>query len=506
MQTSTTEIIGQTFQEISDIVTKTMGAKGQLAIISDEFSRPYLTDDGVTVARECMKQDDPFKKMVATSMIEAASNTEKTAFDGTTLTVLLTNEFYKAGQSLIKQGMHPQIASDKVKEQVDKALEFLNEETIKIDESNSKLVKDVANITTKIPAIGELVYDAYLHAGSQMNVIIEHDRKNPSSSIEHIDGMILDAGYFSETFKNLCNDEDRFVAENAKIILLSEGLITPVALNKFFASISDTSQPLVFILDKSFNPEALSNILNSLVENKLPFMMVFINESDAESLFLDIAAKTNGIIQSSALGTTDYIIDYAGTADKIIVEQNKTTIIASGNKDNIQKRIDSYNKELDDNKYTIGFVKQDQLTRRISNLDKGVTKIKLACSTITEFKTIRMKLDDAIGAVRCACRDGVVLGGGKTLYSISNKVEIIDKALRMPMRTIINNAGLELPSRDMLNKDKWAGLDVKRNSIVNLKNCGIIDSRTSIEQAIRNASSIACQYLKAYILINGIKK
>ena len=96
MQTSDIKIIEQTFQKISDIVTKTMGAKGQMAIINDEFGRPILTDDGVTVAKECLNLQG-FERMIAIAMIEAASNTEKVAYDGTTLTVLLTNELYKQG-------------------------------------------------------------------------------------------------------------------------------------------------------------------------------------------------------------------------------------------------------------------------------------------------------------------------------------------------------------------------------------------------------------------------
>ncbi len=502
MKTVDTAIIGKTFQKISDIVVKTMGAKGQLAIIADEMSRPYLTDDGVTVAKECLRFDNPFEKMIALSMIEGASNTEKTAFDGTTLTVLLTNEFYKAGQRLIESGIHSQIASDKVKAEVEELLKNLDEETIVITDDNDELVRDVANITTKIPAVGELVYEAYKSAGKDMNIIIEHDRKNPQSSIEHIDGMVLNAGYFSESFKELCNAGDKFVANNAKIILLAEGVLTPAIINGFMKSIKDVRQPLVFVMDKNFNPESLHSLLDTLVSNKLPFMFVFINEMKPDALFMDIAARTGGLIQSGALGTVNYTIDIAGTAQQIVIEQSKTTIIAPGDPEAIAKRIASYQKELEDNTYTIGMVERDLITRRISNLDTGVTKIKLACPSIAEFGTIRLKLDDAIGAVRCACRDGVILGGGKTLYSLADKADVIKEALKQPMLTIINNAGLQKPTEDEI-KNKWAGLDVMSGKVVNLKDAGIVDSKTSVKQAILNASSIACQYLKAYILING---
>ena len=501
MKISDTKIIGKTFQKIADIVTPTMGAKGQLAVLEDEFGRPYLTDDGVTVAKECLHFKG-FEQMVALSISEAASNTERVAFDGTTLTVLLTNEFYKAGMNLIKHHHHSQEAATLIYNDASKALDLLDKQKIKITKSNSKFVRDVANITTKIPVIGELVYQAYQHAGNEMNVIIEHDRKSTESSIEHVDGMVINSGYFSDELRQLCGESGQFVAENAKIILLSEGILTRVGVQTLFGSIEDTTQPLVFVLDRNFNPESLKLLMDMLVQNKLPFMFVFINDQAPEEIFLDIAAKTGGKIQSATLGTTNYKIDYAGTADKIIIEQSKTTIISKGNEEEIKKRLAAYQKEKDDYKYTMGNIRYDIINRRISNLDKGVTKIKLACATVTEYKTIRMKLDDAIGAVRCALHDGVVLGGGKTLYLISSQLKYLGNAFKQPMATIIKNAGFKMPSQHTL-EDKTTGLDVQTGKEVDMINAGIIDSYTSVQQAIVNAQSIATSYLKSYILIKN---
>ena len=500
MDTQTTKIIVQTFQEISDIVTKTMGAKGRLAIIQDEFSHPFLTDDGVTVAKECMNQADPFKKMVALSMVEAAHNTERVAFDGTTLTVLLTNEIYKAGLDLIRKGMHPQMAANLIEDESKKALEALKKDRIFIKQgSTDRFIKDVAVITTKIPEIGDIVYEAYQHAGPSMNVLIEHDRKNPTTSIEHVDGMVIDSGYFSEELKQLCGEDGRFVANDAHIVLLSQGTLTPNGFTSLFSSIHDNN-PLIFCLSKDFEPEVLHKLMTTLVDNKLQFMFIFINDAKPEEVFLDIAAKTGGKIQSSALGTNDYSLEFAGVADTIIIEQDKTTIIAKGDPEAISFRLAQYKKELDDNKYSTGFIRYDVITRRMSSLDRGITKIKLAASTITEFRTIRFKLDDAIGAVRCACSEGVLLGGGKALYNASINSKAITKALRMPLRTIITNAGYKVPSKNKL-KNKYTGLDVNTGSLVNLCDKGIIDGYTSITQALINATSIATSYLRAYILI-----
>jgi len=106
MRTSKIDVVAKTFSKIADMVTPTMGARGRLAVLNDEFSRPILTDDGVTVAKEAFGMQG-FERMIAVSMIEAANNTEKKAYDGTTLTILLTNGFYKQGLRWIRRGMHP---------------------------------------------------------------------------------------------------------------------------------------------------------------------------------------------------------------------------------------------------------------------------------------------------------------------------------------------------------------------------------------------------------------
>jgi chaperonin GroEL len=139
------------------------------------------------------------------------------------------------------------------------------------------------------------------------------------------------------------------------------------------------------------------------------------------------------------------------------------------------------------------------VNRRLANLGAGMTKIKIAASSITEYRTIRFKLDDAIGAVRCALKDGVVLGGGYALASTSVEVPLLREVLFAPMKTILSNAGYEFEVETLR---EGYGIDAKTGKKVDLYKTGIIDSYASIASALRNASSIACGYLRAYILIN----
>lgn len=503
MNTSNTHIIKETFQKISDIVTPTMGAKGRMAIIKDEFGRPILTDDGVTVAKTCLSMQG-FEQMIAIAMTEAASNTEKVAYDGTTLTILLTNEFYKLGLKWIKKGMHPQQAADKLQEEIVSLRKTLARLATK---PTVKQIEQLATITTKIPMIGRLVALAYEKAGDSMNVLIEHDRKETVHSIEHTDGMVLDTGYFTKELGQLCNDGDKTVFNNAHLVLLSEGQLTQIDLTNFFRSIPEQyiKDPFVFFVTNAFNPESMKMLLDTLISNKIVFQMVFLNEGNPEEIFLDLAAKTDGQIQSSALGTSEYKFEHCGLADTITIEADKTTIIRNTiNKKAIESRIKDYKKEIKDKKYTLGSIRENQITRRLANLESGVTKIKIAVPTITEYMTIKLKLDDAIGAVKCALKDGVVIGGGKALYYLGQDLyQALRKPLQAPMKTIIKNSGLKvgLKTWHKINKKMYLGINVKTRQLVNLLNDGIIDSFDSIDKALENAVSISANYLRGYILI-----
>lgn len=502
MKTSNTRIIKKTFQKIADIVTGTMGAKGRMAIINDEFGRPILTDDGVTVAKECLNLEG-FERMLAIAMVEASSNTEKVAYDGTTLTVLLTNELYKQGLRWVRRGMHPQQAADRLLSLVDIVRLELQHSKFK---PNKKQIQQLATITTKIPLIGDLVAQAYDKCGDSMNVLIEHNRKENAHSIEHTDGMILDAGYFTKELGQLCNEGDKTVFQNAHLALLAEGQLTQIDLANFFRSIPEDKikDPFVFFVTNAFNPESMKMLLDTLISNKILFQMVFLNDSNPEEVFLDLAAKTDGCMQSAAMGTSEYKFIDCGLADTITIEEDKTTIIRkTKDKKAITNRINSYKKELQDKKYTLGSIRENQITRRLSNLESGVTKIKIAVPTITEYMTIKLKLDDAIGAVKCAIKNGCLIGGGKALYNYTIHCgKELRKPLQAPMKTIIKNSGLKVGFKTArLLKKSRLGINVKTGKVVDLIKEGIIDSYDSIDKALENAVSIAANYLRGYIII-----
>lgn len=501
MKSSNIKVVGETFQKIADIVTPTMGAQGRLAIIAQDMDKPVLTDDGVTVARTALSLEG-FERVPAISMIEAASNTEKEAYDGTTLTVLLVNEFYKLGMHYIKhRRWHPQMAANEIENFAKNIIRDIRDKRTELEDNQ---VSQLATITTKIPAIGDIVYEAYKAAGKDMNVVIEHDMKETRTKIEHTSGLILNSGYMSDVMRNFCNENSKTVYENAKLVLLAEDLWTQTQIIQFFKTIpASDPNPLVFFVTPKFNPESLKILLDALVPNsdKIQFQFVFLNEDATDELYLDIAAYTNGYIQDAALGTSEYRYNHCGTAEKIVIEREKTTIIASGD---TSKRIESYKQMLEDHAYELSINTEASIRRRLSNLQTGLVKIKLACPTVTEYMTIKLKLDDAIGAVRKAFDEGILPGAGKAMQSIAASIgaghRAEKKLLAAPMKQILANAGYSKLFRKTTSNPR-AVVDVKSGAIVDAINAGIIDSCSSISTAVKNAASIAASYIKAYVII-----
>ena len=501
------DLIKETFQEVADLVTPTMGAKGLYVAINQDFDKPTLTDDGVTVAREAAKMDG-FKRMIAMDMIEAASNTEKEALDGTTLTILLTNAIYNVGYNKILEGEHPQVVADNIMVDTKVIRTLLKKQRMKM---GKKYVKHIATISTKIPEIGDIVTRAYHEAGKDMNVIIEHDRDAMGMKIEHTSGYTMESGFMTDAMRNLCPDGEKWEADNCYVVLMKEGIMTQAGINKFFQSIpaEEINKPFLFILNPNFNPNTLRILIDTLLKNKFNFQFVFVNEAKMDDVYMDCAAVTEGTVQDASQGVGEYEFKHCGKVSHVSVEVDKT-IFSFEDNEKVEGRVKVYKDKLNKNRYKLNQVDRVMYERRLGSLTNGIVKIKVGVPTVTEYKIIALKLDDAIGAVRKAFKFGIVLGGGKALVNtqklLSNKC-ILTNVLSLPMNTICENAGIKISPDDSTKifsvdkQDKNLGIDVTTGKLVDLKKQGILDSYLSIDEALKNASSIACAYLRTNTLI-----
>ena len=304
--------------------------------------------------------------------------------------------------------------------------------------------------------------------------------------------------------RNLCEDGEKWEAENCHIILLKEGIMTQAGLGNFFKSIpaDNIKDPFVFVMNPNFNPNTLRLLIDALIKNQMKYQFIFVNEAKMDDVYMDIGAVTHATVQDASAGVGDYLFEYCGKSDKVTIEIDKSIFINKTRYPEIDGRIKVYKEKLK-KKYKLNSVDEALYTKRLSALKNGIIKIKVGVPTVTEFKTLHLKLNDAIGAVRKAFEKGVVIGGGKALYNVAemNKNLTIYKVLKAPMRQILQNAGVKNIPRKSVLSSKNKGVDVRTNKVVNLMNQGILDSYSSIDEALKNASSIACSYLRTNCLI-----
>lgn len=486
LQEKAREQILKTFQLIHDLITPTMGAKGMMAGVDNNWGQPNLTDDGVTVAK-ALNNLSGWDRVIAKSIIEAAHKTESEAYDGTTLTVLLTYGLYKYGYDMIQSGMHPNVVADHIFNEVDEILFKLLNERI---EMTSEMVKDVATIATKIPEMGEIIKEAYDLVGESMDVIVKWDRSTLQTKLEHVKGYSVPSGY---TMSQLSSLGGQF--RNARLALLKTGLATEVQLGTWFDSIpKDEYQPIVYVILPNFNPESLRRIVKFHRTNNLDMGILFIQSGGVDDIYADLGALSGSVIQDPMHGVKNYLYEDCGIVESIEIERNRTIVEATGN---VQERIKYYQDLLKEEKYKGNAMQRVQFETRLGSLQHGVATILIGSPTEAQFTPVKLKLDDAKGAVHKSFEEGVVLGGGRTLQKIAEGTDLSD-VFSLPYHVILRNAGVS----DSMKLQSYAyGIDVTTGEVVNLKKAGIIDSLASVRQAIVNARSIATSYLRVYLLI-----
>jgi len=486
--TEATEQIKESFNLLNDLVSPSMGARGRMAIIAGDWGQPLITDDGVTIVR-ALNNLSGWHKEIGKSVIEAAKATEAEAFDGTTLTVLLTAELFNHGQRLIDMGMHPRIVVDEINKEIKKILSRLEEKKLKM---TPELVQAVATIATKIPEMAPIIQRVYDIVGKGMDATIEWNRDSLQTTVVHEKGYTIRGGYMDETLAMLGTTFTK-----CKIALMKTGLVTELQLTKWFESFPEEKEilPIIYVISPGFDPQAMRKIIAHHGKNQLVCQFLFLNTGDMSDIMLDIQSLAGGKIQDSLTGIKNYTYSMCGQVNSLSITKTKTVISGDGD---TKDRIAYYKKNLKDLKFQNNSMEKFLLETKLASLDHGIATIKVGVPTQAAFTPVKLKLDDAKGAVYMAFKEGVVLGAGKTLKVISRDTSLRD-VMEIPYLTIMKNAGIKSTSKL---KDNEA-MDVTTGKPVNLLEAGIIDSLASIKRALINATSIATNYLTAYMIIKN---
>jgi chaperonin GroEL len=499
--------------KVANAVKVTLGPKGRNVVLDKKWGSPTITKDGVTVAKE-IELEDPYENMGAQLCKEVASKTNDVAGDGTTTATILAQAIVNEGLRYVAAGGNPIALKRGIDKAVEKAVEEIGKLSSKVKDKEQ--IAFVATIAGNDSEIGKQVADAMDKVGKD-GVITVEESKGRETSLEIVEGMQFDRGYISPYF---VTDPERMeaVIENPLILIHEKKISSAQDFLPFLEKAAATRRP-VLVIAEDVEGDALATLVLNKIRGVLQVAAVKApGFGDRRKAMLeDIAILTAGTFVSDDLGMKleNVAIDMLGTAKKVVITKEDTTIIeGAGKAADVKGRIETIKKQIEttDSSYD-----REKLQERLAKLSGGVAVIKVGASTETELKEKKHRYEDALSATRAAVEEGIVPGGGVTLLSIAEpiskvKVEdsdeqtginIVKRALEEPLRTIAENAGLEgsVIVERVRDAKKGYGLDALTGEIVDLAKTGIVDPAKVTRFALQNAASIAGLVLTTEALV-----
>jgi chaperonin GroEL len=490
--------------KLADAVVATLGPNGRNVVISNAQGYPQSTKDGVTVAKSISLEDNV--EEVGVQMVkQAAIKTADVAGDGTTTSTLLAREMVKAGLQHLNNGAN----AVEIKRGIDKAVTEVVKsirKNISEDISSEEQLKQVATISANNDEeVGELIATAMGKVGREGVVTIE-ESKTGETYLETVEGMQFDRGYKSHYFVTdnntmTCNLEDT-------LVLIADKKITQVKeLLPILEAVSNQNKSLLIVAE-DIDSEALATLIVNKMRGTIKVAAVKAPDfGDRRKLILeDMAVLTGGQVFSTEKGMKleKFTWDWFGEARAVTVTKDETTIVdGKGSAESIQTRIEEIQYQIE--KATSSF-EQEKLQERLAKFVGGVAVVHVGGLTETEMKEKKDRVDDALHATKAALEEGIVPGGGSALlYSrevISQEnigARIVYQACGKPFEQILTNAGYSSVDAQMLAKehlinsdnDTWIGYNIKTESVVNMKEAGIIDPAKVTRTALENAASVA---------------
>ena len=506
-------------RKLARAVSATMGPAGRNVILQKSFGAPLVVNDGVTVAKD-IELEDPFENMGAKLVMEVASKTNDEAGDGTTTATVIANAIVDEGLKMVGRGHNAQDLKRGIEKASEVAIGWLKENSKKI--KNKEELKAVATISANQDAeIGKLMADAIDRVGEEGVVTIE-EGKGVENELTFVDGMQFDKGYLSPYFINKAN-ELTCEYENAKILIYEKKISSVREIVPILEKVAQTGAPLLIIAEDIEN-----EVLGMLVLNRLRGMLQVVavkapGFGDRRKAMLDdIAVLTAGQSITEDLGLTleNIDINHLGTAKRIMVDKDSTTIVeGGGKKKDVEDRVKQLRTQIEASESNYD---KEKLQERLAKISGGVAEIRVGGHTESEMKERKFRVEDALNATKAAKQEGVVPGGGVSYLRASQAIreasfkgderfgaDILADALEAPCRTIANNAGFD--GTDVVetlkeSKKGTEGFDAMTGTYGDMIKAGILDPTKVARCAIQNASSIAGLMLTTNTLVTDMKK
>ncbi len=498
---------------LADAVQVTLGPKGRNVLIDKPWGAPKITKDGITVAKE-IELKDRFENMGAQMVMEAAGKTSEAAGDGTTTATILARAIYREGAKLIAAGVNPM----SIKRGIDKAVVLVIEELkrISIPTKDRKDISQVGTISANNDrAIGDIIADAMEKVGKEGVITIE-EAKVMETTLKIVEGMQVDRGYLSPYF--VTEPEKMEVHLEEPYLLIHEKKIgTMRDLLPILEQVAKAGKPLL-IMAEDFAGEVLTTLVVNKLRGSLHCAAVKApGFGDSRKTMLeDIAVLTGGRVISDEMGAKleTITLDDLGTAKRITVDKDNTTIIDGGcDRNALEGRVKQIRAQIEE---TTSDYDKKKLQERLAKLAGGVAVIHVGAATETEMKEKKDRVEDALNATRAAVEEGIVPGGGiaymravKVLEKVQfpgNEqlgVALVKRALEEPMRQIANNAGFEgaiVVNRVMEGTGNF-GFNAETGTYEDLVNAGIMDPTKVTRFALQNAASVAGLFMTTEAMI-----
>ena len=489
---------------LAQAVKVTLGPKGRNVILDKSYGAPRITKDGVTVAKE-IELSDKFENMGAQMVREVASKTNDIAGDGTTTAIVLAQAIVREGGRAVSAGMNPM----DLKRGVDKAVVALVEELKKRSKKITTQAEtaQVGTISANGEAeIGRMIAEAMQKVGNE-GVITVEEAKGMQTELDVVEGMQFDRGYMSPYF--ITNAEKMNIELDQPYILIHEKKLSGLqTLLPLLEAVAQSGRPLLIIAE-DVEGEALATLVVNKLRGGLKVAAVKApGFGDRRKAMLDdIAVLTSGQVISEELGIKleNVTLDMLGKAKKVLIDKENTTIVeGAGKKTDIADRCSQIRAQIEE---TTSDYDREKLQERLAKLAGGVAIIRVGGSTEVEVKERKDRVDDGLHATRAAVEEGIVPGGGVALARASlilaklnaeNEdqrvgIEIVRKAVQMPLRQIAENAGEDgaVISGKILDKDQYNwGFDAQTGEFKDLVKAGIIDPTKVVRSALQHAASI----------------
>ena len=489
--------------KLAQAVKSTLGASGKCVIYEDARGMPVITKDGVTVAQSVVLYD-PVENIGATLIKEAANNTVKEAGDGTTTATVLA-------EALLKEVNKEKYADQSIREikagissGLEKVIQHLEDRAIEVEGSMLSAVSAISCNNDK--ALGSIIAEAYQKVGKD-GVVLMEEGDTDETHVELVDGVQFDCGLTSPHF---VTNTDKHLAEldNPYVLIVSSEIPNVRKIQGVLEHVIKKGRALLIIAPVAQGVK--SALMMNKVKGNIKVNIVDLpgfgpTKQDATE---DLAIMTGATVINEELGDDLDLItpEYLGEAEYSVTNDKNTVITLDGVTEEIQERIDSVTKKISEEQN--GYIKK-KLEERLAMLSGSVGIVKVGAGSKVELKEKKDRVEDAIYATKAALREGIIPGGGSALYWASQKIspanageEILLEAIKSPMATILDNAGL---TKVKCEGDDYCGIDVISGKCMDMIEAGVVDPVLVTKSALKNAVSVVSTIISADCVISNAR-